>query len=278
MKKSNLLILGLSILSLNVIGQKKNKGGDPFLKYEKVYYFDKNEEIGDYSIKLNNVIDYNSELKFAFKVENNSSDYILVQQNDSKITKVNKDFPVSEKTKLIAPQKSKSQTIRCSGGGANRAKEFTFAGNSVYSLKVNESAQKIEEVRIPLSRKDFSFNGVKCDIEVKEKSTQWTKIVTTFKNNSEDYLFVYPSRVTLRMPDENEYAPTKSEELVIIAPNETVKITNKWSRMPGGRKNDMQLVAFDMIFNEVFYFAKPKSLDGFSINVEWDEGLTDAKN
>lgn len=273
--KNNVLILALSVCSLSVFSQKKQK--DPFLKYDKVYYMDKTEETENYTVKLNNVIDYKEEMKFSFKVINNQSDYILIKATDSKITKVGKDFPISEKTKIIAPQKSKFQTIRTQGGGANRAKSFTYFSNSIYRLKTEESAQNIDAVKIPLARKDFSFNDVKCIVEVKEKKTQSSKIVTTIVNNSKDYLFIYASRVALKMPDGNEYASMNDKEVIIVEPNETTKVTYKWDRMPGGRVNDMQLVVMDLLFKDVFYFAKPESMEGFSLNVEWDEGLTDAK-
>ena len=132
-------------------------------------------------------------------------------------------------------------------------------------------------MRIPLARKDFEFNNVKCFIDVKEKSTQTTKIVTTIKNNSKDYLFIYPSRVALKMPDGNTYTSTNSKEVIIIAPNKSSKVTYKWGRMPGGKVNDMQLVAMNLMFKDVFYFSTTKSMDSFSVDIEWDQALTDAK-
>ena len=132
-------------------------------------------------------------------------------------------------------------------------------------------------MKIPLARKDFEFNNVKCFVDVKEKSTPTTKIVTTIKNNSNDYLFIYPSRVSLKMPDGNLYTSTNTKEVIIIAPNKTGKMTCKWDRMPGGKTNDMQLVAMNLMFKDVFYLSKVVPMDSFTVDVEWDEALTSGK-
>ncbi len=274
--KYSILLLALSIFSLSAIGQKSKKKV-PFLKYKKIYYSNKTIEGNGYTVELNNIIDYDGELKFSFKVLNIQNEYILLKGNGTKITKLGTEFPISEKTKLIAPQKSKSQTIKCLGSGDNRAEIFTFFGNSLFSLKVDQSAQKIDSMKIPLARKDFEFNSVKCFVDVKEKSTQTTKIVTTVKNNSKDYLFIYPSRIALKMPDGNTYTSNNSKEVIIIAPNKSGKVTCKWDRMPGGKLNDMQLVVMNLIFDDVFYFSSIKPMDSFSIDVEWNEVLTEAK-
>ena len=276
MIKTNLLVLAISICSLSFITPNNDKK-DPFLKYNKVYYTDKSEEKSGYTVELNNIIDYDNELKFSWKVINTQNDYILIKSNDSKITKLGKEIAVSEKTKLIAPNKSSAQTIKCIGGGENRAKKFSFSSHSIYTLKIDQSSQKIENVKIPLTKKDFTFGDVKCNIAVKEKSTQSSKIITSIVNNSDQYLFVYPSRIGLKMPDNNQYASKNNKDLIIIAPKKSKKITCKWDRMPGGRENDMQLVAMDLVFNDVFYFSQQENMESFVVETSWDEAMTEAK-
>lgn len=271
MKKIAFLIT-LTILVNFVYGQKKKDRGISY--YEKALYFEQTEENNDYKLLLKNIIDVNNEVKFGLKITNQSNKFLLFEPNETKIIVGEKELDVKEKVKAIAPNKSKTQTINGKREGVDRSDTIQYVIDGLFLLDEKAPYSEIKELKIPMSRSDFSFEEINCKVSITVQKSQKMTLKFDVTNTSSEWIVIYPSRVALRMPDGNIYTSKNNKGPSAIAPNSSGKITAKWDRMPGGNKNDMQKVEMYITFNDVFFKTEKNKLETVVIESTWNEALT----
>lgn len=248
-------------------------------KYEKMYFNDASIEADSYIARMGNIVGLAGEIKFALKLTNRSDNFLIYNPKESNFNVDGNKVPVTEKVKLIPADKTKSWTINGTRSKMNETENFDFVMNGIYELIQDKNAQSVDEVKLPLSKNEFSFGDVTCKIKSVVKETNKTTMKITVSNKSKRHMIVHPSRVSARMPDGNSYAcANKKAKAMVILPGESADLNIKWSRMPGGSKNDMQLRDMFIEWQDVFFHADAKKLSGQTANISWNESLTQEKN
>jgi len=273
MKKS-ILYLGL-LMSFITFGQDSKS--ETLTNFEKVYYLDKTITQDDYDVLVKNIIDYKDELKFALKITNKTNSFLVHDSKESKVIINENNVSAKGKIKLIPISKSKTQTITFDRSKITKQKNFEFLLDGLSLLKENNTSIEVEEFKIPMSKKDFSFGDVTCLVTIPVRKSQKMTIKIEMNNKGKDYIIVRPFRVGLKMPDDNIYTSKNTKEIIALAPQSKKSITLKWERMPGGNANDMQKVPMSIIFEDVFFTSNIIKLDSETIEIIWDEEITTKK-
>ncbi len=271
----NIVFFGLFLVSFLSFGQESEKKS--IEDFEKVYYHDKTVTQDDFDILVKNIIDYKDILKFALKVTNKSNCFIVYDKGKSKFIIDGKTLPANSKTKLISVSNSKTQTIDTDRSGLKKLESFGFLLDGLFILKEKEPSIEVVTFEIPMSKKDFSFGDVTCIVSIPVRKSQKMTVKIAMNNKGKDYIVVQPFRVGLKMPDGKIYTSKNVKEIIVLAPQSKKNMTLKWDRMPKGNLNDMQKVDMNLIFNEVFFYTEKTKLDPLTVNLIWDEKLTDEK-
>lgn len=270
--KKTVILLTVSLVSIFMIAQKKERnaiGG-----FEKAFYFEKNKSFENCDVIIKNIVDYDGGVKFALKITNTTSDFLIFNPEQSKIIVDGKKIQAEGKTKLIAASKTKSQTIHADRGSAKRQEAFSFLFAGLSILKEDKKAIEVEDFEIPMERKDFSFDDVSCKVSIPVRKSQKMTVKVSMKNTGDKYIIVHPYRVGVEMPDEKTYSSKNTKEAIVLAPHSEKTMTLKWDRMPKGNLNDMQKVDMGIDFTDVFFYAVEESLASENIEIKWDKNLT----
>jgi len=270
--KKPLLLLSLSLVTLFTIGQKTERnaiGG-----FEKAFYYEKTKSLENCDIILKNIVDYDGGVKFALKITNTTSDFLIYNPEQSKMVVDGNKLQVEGKTKLIASSKTKSQTIHADRGTVKRQESFSFLFGGLTLLKENKTSIKVEDFEIPMAKKDFSFDDVSCKVSIPVRKSQKMTVKVVMKNSGDKYIIVHPYRVGVEMPDEKTYSSKNTKEAIVLAPHSEKTMSLKWDRMPKGNLNDMQKVDMGIDFTDVFFYADEEVLVPENIEIKWDKNFT----
>ncbi|PKP51185.1 MAG: hypothetical protein CVT95_01490 [Bacteroidetes bacterium HGW-Bacteroidetes-12] len=273
MKKNILITIIVLIANItNVVFAQDN--------YAKIYYNDILIDNSGYSCKINNVVGLSTEIKFGLKISNATNSFMIYNPQESTFTINGKEVSITEKSKIIDPDKNKNWTINGVGVDMTKVKSFKFNFSGLYKITESEKAFKVDETKLPLAKNDFTFNNINCFVTIVEKSSKQTKLKVQIKNKSDQYLIVYPSRVATKIGSSDDLytCVSKKSEAILIAPKESEEITIVWERMPGGSKNDMQLRDMFVSWENVFFSANTELLEKEELEFNWNESLTIEKN
>lgn len=275
MKKNILITITVLIANITYIVFAQDKDN-----LSKVFYNDILIENGGYSCKINNVVGLSTEIKFGLKVSNTTNSFMIYNPQESSFNIEGKEISISEKSKIIDPDKNKSWTINGLGVDMTKIKNFKFNFSGLYKITESDKAFSVNEIKLPLAKNEFTFNNINCFVNLVEKSTKETKLKVKITNKSNQYLIVYPSRVATKVgtSDDLYTCVSKKSEAILIAPKESEEITIVWERMPGGSKNDMQLRDMFVSWDNVFFSAKAELFDKEVLQFNWNESLTIEKN
>ncbi len=271
-------IFTLSLLFIYTFIIAQNSNNDTIDKYEKVFYFEKSIEQNNYNVLIKNIVDYKEGIKFALKLTNKISDFILFDPEESKvlINKTKLDF--IGKSKLIAPSKTKGQTINVEKKVVKRENDFNIILEGLTVLNENESSIDVKNFEIPMVKKDFSFKDVYCKVSIPIRKSQKMTVKIELRNKGNDYIIIYPYRVGVKMPDGRIYTSKNTKKTFVLAPRGKKSISLKWDRMPKGNLNDMQKVDMEITFKDVFFNVKEIKLDPLNIEIKWNKKFTIEKN
>ncbi len=272
MKK--IITLSLAAIALFCIQSVKAQ-----VVYEKMYFQEENMKGDSYLALLKDVIGLPAEVKFSLKMKNTSKNFLIYDPTQSSFKIDGNKVPVEEKQKALAPGKSKMWTINGGYPKMNKTKEFDFVFDGLVEVKQSEKSEVVPELKLPLSKNDFTFGAVNVKVKNLIKETNKTEMKLEITNDTKSYLVMYPSRVAAKMPDGNTYAcDNKKSKPELIAPGESATVKIKFARMPGGSKNDMQIREMLIQWEDVFFMGDPVKIDSQTIHFEWDEALTEGKN
>lgn len=270
--KKVFLLMGFLAFSLMSISQNTKRNS--ISQFEKAYYFETSKSFTYFDILIKNIVDLDGGVKFALKITNTSSSFLIYNPEQSKVVINGNELPVEGKTKIIDPSNTKSQTIRVNRGNTKRQETFNFLLGNLTLLKEDNSPIEVDDFEIPMTRKDFKFDNVSCSVSIPVRKTQKMTVKITMKNNGDKYIIVHPGRIGLEMPDDKTYTSKNASDVIILAPHSEESVSLKWDRMPKGSLNDMQKVDMGVDFTEVFFYATPEETASESIEIKWDKTLT----
>ncbi len=270
--KQIILLLGL-ILTV-VYSEAQSNDRNSIEGFSKVYYQKKNIETDNYNVLVKNIVDYKNEIKFSINISNKTASFIVCKSTENKVIIDNTKLEVIGKTKIIGPSDDKSITIKSERGSIKRQESFNILLDGLYKVQQKLKSIKVADFEIPMTKKDFKFGKVHCTVSIPVRKTQKMIVKIELRNDGDEYIIIYPSRIGVEMPDGKTYTSKNTKEEVLLAPHKTKKITLKWDRMPKGGLNDMQKVDMGINFKDVFYYAEITKLEAPKIKIEWDKQLT----
>lgn len=271
MKKIVLVSLAVC-MACTAIAQKE-------VKYEKLYYKDLKSETGDLTIIVDNAVSTDGETKFKLKIINKTPDYIIYKPEESKFVINGKEQKPSEKWLIISPNESDYRIINLKGTGYNLVKSYSFVLDGLY--KVSSSAKGIAapDFKLPPAQNEFKADNFTCTLGKLTKESDKTEAKFKCAYNGNKIGFIFPNKVSVKMPDGSERANAKSKsKAIMLLKGESDDITLKWERMEGGKAMDMQKVDMIIKWNESFSEVDPEKMKSETLELAFDEAMSNEKN
>jgi hypothetical protein len=275
MNMKKLFTFLMAAVTINVaVAQKKEKE----VKYEKLFYKDVKMDAGDISISVDNAVSTEGETKFKLKIINKTGDYIIYKPEESKFIVNGKEMKATEKWLTISPNESNFRIINLKGAGFNSIKNYSFVLDGLYRVVVAEKSIAAPDFRLPASQNDFKAEKFTCTLSSLTKESDKTEAKFKCAYNGDKIGFVYPSKAAVKMPDGNEYANAKSKASgIMLSKGQEDSFTLQWDRMEGGKAMDMQKVEMIIKWREAFNEASLEKMKSETIELEFDEAMSNAK-
>lgn len=275
MKKLFLAIIAVSGLNM-AMAQKE-------VKYAKLYYKDMKVENNDVTITVDNAVSTDGETKFKLKITNKTNDFIIYKPEESKFMINGKESKPSEKTKTIKPNDSDWMIINLKGPGYNGVKSYSFLIDGMYKVSANEKGIATPDFRLPVTKNDFKTGNFTVKVNKLYKESDATNLKLDITYNGDKIGIVNAEKAGVVMPDGNEYATKKATGLLaksgpmVLKKGDEESVTLNWDRMEGGKTMDMQKVEMMVKFNEMFSEATPQKLKPETLQMEFDEVMSNEK-
>lgn len=244
---------------------------------EKIYYPVQKHNSEDYNVEISNIVGMASEIKFKLEIENTSADFLLFDASKCVFTINGQSVTPKDKFIIIEPYKKKSKTIIALGSDYQNVRDFKFELNEIQKVIPTEDQFAVIPFSLPPSKNDFSTGDFFVDLKSYKKETGSTTSKFNVQYKGKKIGFVYPSKISVSMPDGKEYANAKKSDGILLFPGDSDSFNANWNRMPGGSLNDMQKVEMILNFTDVFREAVANDLPSQSLNFTWDEALTTSK-
>jgi hypothetical protein len=275
MKKA--ILLFASALLLTASGYSQN--------FEKLYYKDLSKETDEISISVDNAVSTPAETKFKLKITNKTNDYILYKPTESKFTIDGKELKASEKMVIIKPNSSDFVTINLKGAGYNKIKNYSFLIEGLSRVATDGKTITATNFKLPASQNEFKAGPFTCTLSNLVKTSAKTEAKFKCSYNGDNIGVMHYTRASVKMPDGKEYAnekkpgmlDSKAKEVLIMKGGDE-NLTLLWEKMEGGRAMDMQKVEMEVVWNATFTEASVVKMKSETIDLEFDEAVTTAKN
>ncbi len=274
MKK--IVFLSIAVASMLTASAQKEK------KYDKLYYKNIVLETSEITVSVDNAVSTDGETKFKLKITNKTADYILFKPEECKFTINGKNSKPTEKPKTIEPNSSDWLIVNLKGPGYNALKNYTFEIGGLYKVTTSGTVVPAADFKLPASKNDFKAGSFTLTMTKLTKESGKTEAKFDCAYNGDKVAIVFPAKMGVKMPDGNEYASVQPKGLLakkgpmLLTKGQTETLTGSWDRMEA-KGMDMQKVEMLIKWNETFTEATPEKLKNETLNMEFDEALTEGK-
>lgn len=275
MKK--IILVTVAICSITFAYSQKEK------KYDKLYYKNTTIETGDITISVDNAVSTDGETKFKLKIVNKTADYIILKPEECKFIINGIESKPTEKPKTIEPNSSDWLIVNLKGTGYNSIKSYSFEVGGLYKVSTGGLVIETPDFKLPASKNDFKTGNYTCTLTKLTKESGKTEAKFDCSYNGEKIGLIFPSKMGLKMPDGNEYATVKPTGILakkgpfLLVKGQTESFSGNWERMEGGKAMDMQKVEMNIKWNATFTEVTPEKMKNETLNLEFDQALSDAK-
>jgi len=272
MKKA-LLLLAIACVSVTTaVAQKKEKE----IRYAKLYYKNATVDGNEVSITVDNAVSTEGETKFKLKITNKTADYIIYKPEESKFIINGKEAAPKEKWLILKPNETDFRVINLKGA-YNTVKSYSFVAGGLYKVTPGAEPIAAPDFKLPASQNDFTAGDFACSMTNVSKETDNTQVRFKCTYNGSKIGFIMPMKAAVRMPDGNEYANAKKNSPVLLMKGENDAFTLGWERMQGGKAMDMQKVEMTILWRNTFSEGTLTKLDALTLNLEFDEAMSNEK-
>ena len=269
-----LLIISLLVCTITGFSQKNEKE----IKYEKIYYNETKYETNEFSIGFVDAVATDAEIKFKVRITNKSGDFILYKPEESKFKIDGKESSPTEKWVVVEPFGSASRVINLKGTGYNTIKNYSFVVGGLYRIPENKKGIATPDFRLPPSQNQFSSGNFNCTMSKLSKETDKTAVKFKCVYTGDQIGIIYPSRISVKMPDGNDYATAQTNpEPILLYKGEDAAFVAEWNRMQGGASMDMQKVEMLLRWNDTFTENAVLKTEGSSVDFTFNEALSNEK-
>jgi hypothetical protein len=285
MKLKYLLVLGLvALIQLPTFAQKKKKVSPKHVNYFK----DASADTKDVKVEIQDAVAMMEFAKFKLRLTNNTNDYILYKPQESLFKLETGDFvPQDKKTIVLQPldKESKVLDIKAPKKDAH-VDAFKFKLDGLYKVATNVSPTEAPNFLIPASNNDFIAGNFKVEMLALDKSTGKAAVKFKVTYTGEGMGLVEPTKVGMKIPTNQKYsnagntgqifANEKKEKGILLAKGESENFTVFFSIE--GKIADMQFANAELLWRDTFKDCKMTKIEGTTIDVTLDAGLTEGKN
>ncbi len=270
MKKTMLTLVANAIL-VGAIAQKE-------VKYPKLFYKDSKIETNELTITVENAVSTELETKFKLKITNKTNDFIIYKPEESKFIINGKELQPKEKTLIIGPNESDFRTIDLKNPQSNTIKTYSFVVGGLYKVASGNAGITVPDFRLPVSQNEFKAGNFNCSLVKLSKETDATDVKFKCSYNGDKIGFVSSSKITVKMPDGNEYAVVKSgmfssSKPIMLMKGKDDTFTLHWDRMQG-KAMDMQKVEMMIKWHDAFTEAAAEKMKSETFELQFDEELS----
>ena len=275
MKKVILILVAVS--SLTTLSAQKEK------KYDKLYYKNTIIETSDVTITVDNAVSTDGETKFKLKITNKTADFILFKPEECKFVIDGKESKPTEKPKTIEPNSSDWLIVNLKGTGYNAIKNYSFVIGGLYKVSTSGKVIETPDFKLPASQNDFKTGNYSLTLSKLTKESGKTEAKFNCAYNGDKVGIIFPNKMGVKMPNGNEYASIQPTGLlakkgpIILTKGQTETISGNWEKMDGTKAMDMQKVDMFIKWNGTFTEVAPEKLKDETLNMEFDQALSDAK-
>jgi len=271
--KNSLFILFVLLINIS-FSQEKGKIDEKTKNYFKDVQF----ENDNYKITLYNIVGRFEYIKFAVKIENKTSDIIIWNTKDSKVSYAGGEkSPVKSKIIKISPFKSKMTTFMVKGGTDLLVDDFKFIQKGLSKVSVDGKVRKIEDFKLPESKNNITTDDFKITLKKSKKKTDETYAKFELLYTGEDVAVISLNNINVRVNENDEFANNvKKDNIFILTKGQKMSFLVKF-HIPA-RVVDMQFADMFIQWNNTFTVSKAIKINGIQTTVILDKELTKEKN
>jgi hypothetical protein len=253
------------------------------VKYAKLYYKNTVVETNEVTLSVDNAVSTDNVTKFKLKITNKTNDFIMLKPEECKFVINGKEMKPHEKPKIINPNDYATYTFDMAGAGYNSVKNYTFEVDGLYKVTTSGTVTEVPDFKLPATSNDFKAGNYSCTLSKLTKESGKTEAKFECSYTGDKIGIVFPDKMTVKMPDGNEYAAVKPTGLlaksgpVILTKGEKESFSGNWNRMEGGKTMDMQKVDMYIKWHDTFTEATPEKLKNETLKLEFDEATSNEK-
>lgn len=249
--------------------------------YEKIYYENPETSSSDmFGISLKNIVSQKDHCKMSVKITNNTSDFLLVEPQNSKFKYPEFEKNPSIKDFFVKPNKSKSKTFMVNGGDEFLQESFSVNIGNVFHVPQG-TKDEAPDFKLPASKNSFETANFKVNLVKYSASTKEAKAIYEVTYVGNEIAILNPANLSVsaqrRKSDEIvTYAnDNKKAEPIILRKGDNAKIVAVF-HIPG-KIVDMQFATMNIQWNDTFTESTLVLLPQTSFDIKINQPLTEEK-
>lgn len=236
-------------------------------------------EKDQYSLSFSDLVSETDYSKFAFKLKNNTSDYLLIDKGGSSFVINGKEYKDKDKEIIVKPSKTHNGVYRVKDETDFHVDKYTFKFDGVSLLPADGKVHEAPNFKLPASTNEITFGDFTVKLKNLKKETDETfaTFEVTYKGN--DFAIVDASKLGVVVPDKGttEFAnDAKGQDGELLRKGKSCTIKAVFHIE--AKYVDMQFANMEILWRNTFQTSTPTKLEGGNVDVEIDSGLTAGKN
>lgn len=233
----------------------------------------------NYTLSFENMVNKMDYAKLSVKIENTSSDYLLIKREETSFTINDANYNPKKKWFFIHPNKAKSSTYKVEDQTNYLVEDYELNMDGIYLVSSDGEAQDAPNFKLPASKNEMKFGDFIVKLKGLKKKTDNTVATFEVKYNGDDIAIVDGSALGVVIPDKgnDEFAnEVKGGKAKLLKKGDKCSIKAHFKI--SAKYADMQFANMEILWRNTFQTATPEKLEGASVDFELDEALTKEKN
>lgn len=249
--------------------------------YEKVLYGSPSDsDIDGVNLSSKNVVAQIDHCKLAFTVQNNTSDLLMYDANETEFVYPFGAKNPSLKPFILQPGDKKTKTLLVKGTENYLQKEFKMNVKGLYLIPINGTVTAAPQFVLPAATNSFVDGNFKVKLKKYDASTKEATAVFECTYIGDEIALVDASSLSVttnknKSTEEITYAnDDKKADVEILKKNQSLDIKAVF-HIPG-KIADMQFATMKINWNNTFVETKAESIPAETISFSMDAAATEA--
>lgn len=269
--------LTLSLATTFILGSLSLTAQDP--KHVNYYKAPAAIETEQYSLSFDDLVAKMEDSKFAFKLKNLTTDYLIIDKGASAFVIDGKEYKDKDKEIILPPNKTRNGVFRVSGETNYHVDKYTFKFDGVSLLPADGKVHEASNFKLPASTNEITFGDFTVKLKNLKKETKETIATFEVTYKGDEFGIVDGSKLAVTVPDKgtSEFAnDAKGQDGQLLRKGKSCTVKAVF-HIPA-KYSDMQFANMEILWRNTFQSSSPTPLEGGSVDVELDPGLTAGKN